>query len=41
MGHILQDQIRRIGVYKVKDNQVLTRALAQFYGTDEFYNSLN
>jgi len=34
MGHIVQDQICPIGIYKVEENQVLTQALANFYGTD-------
>ena len=41
MGHIMQDQICPIGTHKVAENQVLTRALANFYGTDKFYISLN
>lgn len=41
MGHIVQDQICPTGTHKVVENQVLTWALANFYGTDRFYNSLN
>ncbi len=41
MGHIVQDQICPTGTHKVEENQVLTPALANFYGTDEFYHLLN
>ena len=41
MGHIMQDQICPIGIHKVEENQVLTQALANFYGTNRFYNLLN
>jgi len=41
MGHNVQDQICPIGIRKVVENQVLTRALANFHGTNKLYNSLN
>jgi hypothetical protein len=40
MGHILQGQICPIGIHTVEENQVLTRALASFYGTNDFHKLL-